>query len=132
MASDFIKIGRAVEFEHSYLMDSIRIIQYVCLVHGYDVTLSQAREVWEEYSSEECDCGFVCIPTYICGLDVDMESTWDAIKNYFIEHDDYVDDKMLNYVINSSDQSWIVEFCIKNRNESDYDATRIKRLKEGD
>ena len=66
---------RVVWVEH---VNVCRIIQYIALLHGFDINLSEAEEVWQEYSSS-LDAGWI-LESYH-----DLEHMWSLIKNQFVE-----------------------------------------------
>ena len=63
------------QYSTDYL-DTLRGIQYVALTKGYDITLLDADNIWEDISANSNASWLDC------PLD-DLEKVWDEIKMYF-------------------------------------------------
>ena len=55
-----------------------RIIQYVALIHGFDITLRESEEIWQNYS-DSMSAGWI-LESYD-----DLYHMWILIKNQFIK-----------------------------------------------
>lgn len=68
-----------------YLLEQLRIVQHVARTKGFDITLSEASEVWEEYSDTVCASFIDVLGCYIGG---GVEGIWECIAAYFPDVDD--------------------------------------------
>jgi len=72
--------------DYSYLND-IRVIQHSLFLHGFDATLSQCQELWEEYSDDR-GAGWLMNDWS------DVEGVWDQTKDYIKES--YIKEEYFN------------------------------------
>jgi len=92
-----------------------RIIQYISMLHGFDIALRDAEEVWEHYS-ESLSAGWM-VETY-----GDLDNMWQLIKNQFIssnettpEFDIRVKEQMVDTAeMIENDDECNIQFVIKN------------------
>jgi hypothetical protein len=81
-----------------------RIVQYVALLHGFDINLEEALELWEHHSDDNAY-------SFMPGNMTDFESVWDCIKSYILK--DYEDEDLEECIPELLDSEWLTDIELK-------------------
>jgi len=92
---------------HTEYINDRRIIQYVAMLHGYDITLLNAEDIWESYSDKVS-------ASWLMWNMKDLDGIWDCIKDYFINlyAKELKDDEYYDYKYDYSQEEYQIDFVI--------------------
>lgn len=95
-----------------YLLNDIRVVQYVAYLKGFDITLKEAAKVWEEYSGTVFASFLDAALPFDNGSEKGINRIWSGISQYFPEVD-VEDVECIRTYENNSDSK--IEFIVTDR-----------------